>query len=299
MSAFDHIALIFNPGSTGDAPALARDLAKKIDRAHKTIGVRATLTPTQHAGHAAELARRIAQKYKRPLLISVSGDGGYNEVVNGAMQARDASKAARPVVAVMGAGNANDHRRVMRDRSLLQLIKEADVKPLDLIHLAVTAKDFSLSRYAHSYIGYGITPQVGYELNKHGKSFWRELQAVIKTFHTYEPFMVERNGAQYKLDNLIFANVNEMAKFITLDEKNSVHDGKFEVIELRHRSKFHMLISLVRAVLFGFKNPPSYSRYSLKSLAKQPVQLDGEIEWLPAHARAEISARAAAIDSLF
>jgi hypothetical protein len=37
----------------------------------------------------------------------VSGDGGYNEVVDGVMQAGDTGT----VCAVMAAGNANDHRR--------------------------------------------------------------------------------------------------------------------------------------------------------------------------------------------
>ena len=299
MPTFDHIAIIYNPGSTGDAPDMAKNLAEQIDDHHKTIGRKARLTPTKHAGHAIELARDVALKYKRPLIISVSGDGGYNEVINGAMQAKEQSVTAQPVTAVVGAGNANDHRRVMRDRPLIELIKSGNVKSFDLIHIDASAKDFSLSRYAHSYIGYGITPQVGHELNKHGKSLLHEIKSILRTYRTYAPFTIEHGGERHLLDNLLFANINEMAKFIKLDAKNTVHDDKFEVIALRHRSKTRMLFTLLRAAVFGFRDHPSYTHYELKTLKKLPIQLDGEVEWLPKSCTAVITSKHAAIDSLF
>lgn len=299
MSAFDHIAIIYNPNSTGDAPKLARNLKRQIDRNRTSIGTTATLTPTERAGHAIDLAKKVGLSYRRPLIISVSGDGGYNEVINGAMQAKSRSKSARPVTAVVGAGNANDHRRVMRKDPLIDLIKRAQPKPIDLIHISAEAKDFFLSRYAHSYIGYGVTPQVGHELNKHGKSLYLEIKSILKTYRNYAPFRIERDGTQRLLDNLIFANINEMAKFIKLDEKNTMHDDRFEVIELRHRSKLRMLSTLLRVAIIGFKNPPSYSRYELTSLDKLPIQLDGEVEWLPKDCEAVVTSEHAAIDSLF
>ena len=299
MPAFDHIAIIYNPGSTGDAPKLARELKQRIDRNQKSVGVKASLTPTKHAGHAIELTKNISLTYRRPLIVSVSGDGGYNEVINGAMQAKEKSKTAKPVTAVVGAGNANDHRRVTRDQPLIDLIKKGKPKPIDLINISARAKGFSLDRYAHSYIGYGVTPQVGHELNKHGKSLLHEIKSILKTYRTYAPFKIEREGKRFTLDNLLFANINEMAKFIKLDEENTMHDDKFEVIELRHRSKLRMLGTLVRAAIVGFKNPPSYSRYELKSFQKLPIQLDGEVEWLPPNCVAVVTSKHSAIDSLF
>ena len=299
MPVFDHISIIYNPNSTGDAPTLAHELKQRIDRNHKSIGTKASLTPTKHAGHAIELAKKIALKYERPLIVSVSGDGGYNEVINGAMQAKEQSKTARPVTAVIGAGNANDHRRVTRDEPLIELIKRGQPKPMDLIRISAKTKGFELNRYAHSYIGYGVTPQVGHELNQHGKSLLHEIKSILKTYRTYAPFEIERDGKRLILDNLVFANINEMAKFIKLDEENTIHDDRFEVIELHHRSKLRMLGTLLRAALVGFKNPPSYSQYELKSFEKLPIQLDGEVEWLPANCRAVVTSEHAAIDSLF
>ena len=299
MNVFDYIAIIYNPNSTGDAPQMAEDLARKIDAKPKSIGVKAVLTPTEAERHAITLAKRIASKHKRPLIISVSGDGGYNEVVNGAMQAKEISRSASPVVAVIGAGNANDHRRVMRDKPLIDLITAGKPKSFDLLHIEAKAKGFSLNRYAHSYIGFGITPEVGNELNKRDVNLWAEIRMILKTYRIYAPFRIQRNNAEYVLDNLLFANINEMAKIIKLDDKNTVHDGRFEVIELRHRSKIHMLGTLVKAAVIGFKNPPSFQTYSFKTIDALPIQLDGEIEKLPKNCTVTITAKHAAIDSLF
>ena len=40
------------------------------------------VSPTERAGHARDLAKQAAGT-GRPLIVSVSGDGGYNEVVDG------------------------------------------------------------------------------------------------------------------------------------------------------------------------------------------------------------------------
>lgn len=299
MNAFDHIAIIYNPNSTGDAPEMAKKLASQIDKSYKTIGIKATLTTTDRAQHAIELAHDIAIKHKHPLIVSVSGDGGYNEIVNGAMQAKTEKKSCNPVVAVIGAGNANDHRRVMRDKPLIELIKAGKTKTFDLLYLEASAKNFTLSRYAHSYIGFGITPEVGNELNKRDVNFWAEISMILKTYRIYAPFTIVRNNAEYVLDNLLFANINEMAKVVKLDEKNTVRDGKFEVIELRHRSKLHMLGTLLKAAVRGFKHPPSYQTYSLKTVDALPIQLDGEIEKLPKSCEITVASKHKAIESLF
>lgn len=295
MKQFDHIALIFNPKSTGDAPAMAKKLAAQIKKA----GLKPTLTPTKQAGHAVELSESIAKKYTRPLIISVSGDGGYNEVVNGAMRAKAAKKTARPVVAVAGAGNANDHRRVMRSRPLIQLIKRGEPKQLDLIHIAATARQFTLERYAHSYIGFGLTPEVGHELNLHGKTTFDEVRLVVKTVTQLTPFTVVRNGKKRRSYSLVFANISEMAKFIKLDNTNDVRDDRFEVIEIHHRGKLWLLWELLVSMMLPKKSPPSYQTYSFETTAAQPVQLDGEIEQLPKGCAVVITSHGDAIESLY
>ena len=297
--AFDHIAIIFNPGSSGDASDMAKRLASQIDDNYDIVGTKASLTPTDHAGHAIELANIISVKYARPLIVSVSGDGGYNEVINGVMKAKSSHKAVRTVVAVAGAGNANDHRRVMRSEPLIDLIMQAKPKPLDLVHIEASARDYKLDRYAHSYIGFGVTPQVGNDLNKHSKSLLGELSSIFRTYRTYAPFRIKRNDVELELDNLLFANINEMAKFVKLDDHNTPQDGKFEVIELTHRSKLRMLFTLIKAAVVGFSNTPSYQSYEFTVLRKLPIQSDGEVDWLPDETSVTVTSAYQAIDSLF
>lgn len=300
MKVFDHIAIIYNPKSTGDAAKIAKDLADSVNGHYEVIQKRATLYPTKRPGDAIEIASDIAQKYAKPLIVSVSGDGGYNEVINGVMSAKKLFPAQKPVVAVMGAGNANDHERVVRDNTpLIRLIKKADIKSIDLISLTAVATDYEILRYAHSYIGFGITPEVGHALNQHGKSRWNELWLTLKTLKDFTPFTIVRDGAEKQYDSLVFANINEMAKFVKLDDKNTIHDDQFEVVAVRHRGKLHTIKSLLGAMIHGFRSSPSYSSFSFEIPDAQPVQLDGEIEQLPAGSKVLIKSHHLAIDSLY
>jgi len=115
--SFDRVVLIFNPKSTGQAQKQAEDLRR--DLGQRVPMLAADLVPTEHAGHATELSRTPAGAGS-PLVVSVSGDGGYNEVVNGVMQAGN-DRAASAVLAAgtpttTGAprGNCRLRRRSLR-----------------------------------------------------------------------------------------------------------------------------------------------------------------------------------------
>lgn len=300
MRVFDHIAIIFNPKSTGDAAKMAKDLCDSVNGYHEVIKTKALLYPTKHAGHATEIADMIVRKHDKPLLVSVSGDGGYNEVINGAMTAKLSVRGAQPVVAVMAAGNANDHKRVTRGEvPLIRLIKRAQIKPLDLLEIIAKAPGFELRRFAHSYIGLGITSEVGKQLNRSGKGLINEIRVIAKTFGKFEPFIVDRDGVQEHYDSLVFANINEMAKVVQLDDTKTIRDGKFEVVSIKHRGKLHLATTVAGAALSGFSHSPSYQTYSFRLLDAQPIQLDGEIEHLPDNCAVTIKSRAVAIDSLY
>ena len=81
---FDAVEIVFNPNSTGDAQERADELAEQLAKRAPELPV--TLRPTERAGHGREIARDAARG-GRPLVVSVSGDGGYNDVVNGLMEA--------------------------------------------------------------------------------------------------------------------------------------------------------------------------------------------------------------------
>lgn len=223
MSPFDRIVIVFNPQSTGNAPSSAEELRAELAR--RLPGVPLEMCPTRYAGHARELARESAAG-GRPLVVSVSGDGGYNEVVNGVVEAGN----EHAVCAVRAAGNANDHRRVTRERPLADAIVAGDVRRIDLLRLTLGREPDAQTRYAHSYIGVGLTPVVAVDLEKGGKGSWREIVSVLRAFSRFRPFPIRlEDGKRRTIDSLLFANIPEMAKYATLSEDGRPDDGRFEV----------------------------------------------------------------------
>jgi diacylglycerol kinase (ATP) len=236
------------------------------------------LRPTRYAGHAREIAREVAAT-GAPLLVSVSGDGGYNEVVDGVLQAGN----DRAVCAVRAAGNANDHRRTTREHHLADAIVAGDVRRIDLLRLTLGTGSTAQVRYAHSYIGVGLTPVVAVDLEKGGKGSWREIVSVVRAFSRFRPFPLRlEDGRRRTIDSLLFANISQMAKYATLSEGARPDDGRFEVITQRRTGKLHVLATALRAATRGLGPQPSATHYAFTTLAPMPLQLDGELVELDA-----------------
>jgi diacylglycerol kinase (ATP) len=285
---FERIVLIFNPQSTGNAPQLAEELHADLTRRLPEVPV--VMRPTQRAGHARDLAREAAQT-GRPLIVSVSGDGGYNEVVDGVMQAGN----GQAVCAVKAAGNANDHRRTTAERPLIGAVVAGQVRRIDLLRLTIGDGPDARTRYAHSYIGMGLTPVVAIDLEKGGKGSFREIVSVVRTFARFRPFTIElEGGVRRSFDSLLFANIAEMAKYATLSETGRPDDGRFEVIALPHTAKWRVLGVAVRAATRGLGPQPTAEHYTFTTLKPIPAQLDGELLTLDAATpvRIEIARRA-------
>jgi diacylglycerol kinase family enzyme len=270
---FDSLVIVYNPNSTGDAQQRAEELRNGVAELAPDLEVR--MRPTEYAGHAREIARDEASS-GAPLLVSVSGDGGYNEVVDGVMQAGDTKAAA----AVLAAGNANDHRRVTAERPLVEAIAAGTTQKLDLLRLTVgdgSADGAAQVRYAHSYIGLGITPVVAVELERRGKGSFREIVTTVRAFSRFRPFAVRlENGERQEFDSLVFANIAEMAKYATLSE-GEPDDGRFEVVMLPHKSKWRVLATAVRAAVSGLGDQPSVREYTFSTIDPMPLQVDGEL----------------------
>jgi diacylglycerol kinase family enzyme len=276
VSPFDRIVIVFNPHSTGDAAASAEELRAELARRLPDVPVE--LRPTQHAGHAREIAREVAAA-GRPLLVSVSGDGGYNEVVDGAVQAGN----DQAVCAVRAAGNANDHRRTTREHHLADAIVAGDVRRIDLLRLTLGSGADAQVRYAHSYIGVGLTPVVAVDLEKGGKGSWREIVSVVRGFARFRPFPIRlEDGRRRSIDSLLFANISQMAKYATLSEGARPDDGVFEVVTQRRTGRLQVLATAVRAATRGLGPQPSTTHYGFTALAPMPLQLDGELVELDA-----------------
>jgi diacylglycerol kinase (ATP) len=292
---FETIVIIFNPNSTGDAPRLAKGLH---DELQDTLGYPAgiKLQPTAHAGHAVELARDAVSGGGDVLVVSVSGDGGYNEVVNGVMQGGNPNA----VCAVLGAGNANDHRRSTRTQPLGEAIAAGRVRRIDLLRVHTGNGSNAPGEYAHSYVGFGLTPIVAIDLEKGSKGAVKELVSVMRTFSKFKPFEIRQaDGKRRRFDSLVLANIPEMAKYATLsDADDKPADGKFEVVLVPHSPKWKIVLTALRAVTRGLGDQPSVSSYSFTTLKPLSYQIDGEVKSVDANTAVRIECAPGALSTL-
>ena len=229
------------------------------------------------------------------LVVSVSGDGGYNEVVNGVKQAGNPNA----VCAVMAAGNANDHRRTTGTKPLEEAIAEGNVRRIDLLRIH-TGQGQDTPVYAHSYIGFGLTPVMAIDIEKGSKGAIKEMITVTRTFSKFKPFEIRQtDGKRRKFDSLVFANIPEMAKYATLSEADDEPtDGKFEVILFPHMPKWRVLLTALRATTKGLGDQPSVSTYKFTTLKPLPYQLDGEVKSVDANTLVKVECAPAALPIL-
>ena len=291
---FEKIVIVFNPNSTGNAPQLAEKLRDRLT-ALLTYTVDLKLQPTSHAGHAIELAREAASSADHVLVVSVSGDGGYNEVVNGVKESGNPNA----VCAVMAAGNANDHRRTTGTKPLEEAIAEGNVRHIDLLRIH-TGKGDAPAVYAHSYIGFGLTPVMAIDIEKGSKGAIKEMFSVIRTFAKFKPFEIRQtDGQRRKFDSLVFANISEMAKYATLsDADNHPSDGKFEVVLFPHMPKWRVLLTALRATTQGLGDQPSVSTYEFSTVKPLPYQIDGEVKSVDANTLVKVECAPSALPIL-
>jgi diacylglycerol kinase family enzyme len=293
---YQRIVIIYNPNSTGAAPARARRLHARLKRRGVT-GLE--LQETDYAGHGEQIAYAAAKKYRQPLLISVSGDGGYNEVINGAFRAMNEDASRRPVCTILPAGNANDHRRTVKKRPLVRAIVKSKPEAVDVLKLTVTSGKQTRLRYAHSYIGLGLSSEAAAELNRHALGRWKELKIVLRTLLHFDPFVIELpDGKHERLDSLVFANIHQMSKVMKLGTETNLHDGLFRVVAIPHRGRLQLLRVLLSIMTIGFKHPPQRSSYSFRLPKTELIHLDGEVSTIPGGSRLVVTAEHEALLTL-
>ncbi len=221
---FSAVKIIHNPNSTGDAPKLAKETYKTLAPFFGKENVE--LLQTKRAGHAEELAYSAAKRYSKPLIISVSGDGGYHEVVNGVMKAKKGA-----VISVIGAGNANDHYNAAVKKPIADLVQDQP-EVTDLLKVSITHGTVSTIRYAHSYCGLGISPKIAEELNRYKLNLFKEIRILMRALVSDRPVSISRNGRKEKVESLLFANIPRMAKVLRLSGSSSLSDSKFETVKI-------------------------------------------------------------------
>ena len=284
---FSKIVVIYNPNNTGSGRQMADDFIRDIKRKLPSQSV--ALVATEHAGHAEEIAYRMSKTKGRPLVVSSSGDGGYNEVINGIMKAK--SEGFSPVAGLIPAGNANDHHRSLNTKDIVEAVVAGEVQKIDLLELRYAEGEDTQSRFAHSYIGVGLTSKVGRELNKSKLNVIKEIFIAGRVFFNAKPTKLRVDGEINRYDSIVFSNIDSMSKYIQLSKESSVTDGKFEVTELKSRYKLKILSALVKSTLVGFDQGVHTSEFRFETVNKTSIQVDGEIIALTPGSTVVVSSR--------
>lgn len=293
---YSDIFIIYNPFSTGGhAQDKARRLAERLRK--RKIG-KINLQCSEYPGHAETLAYQDCQNSSNPLIVSASGDGGYNEVVNGAMRASNENPNLQPTCAILPAGNANDHRRSVRKRPLTWAIAHAQAEPMDLLELTVTKGDYAQTRYAHSYIGAGFTSHAAAQLNKEELGPIKEIMIVARAIFSFHPVAISTvDGKTRSYDSLIFSNIHHMSKILRLGKKADFNNGTFRLAVIPHRSEYWLLriVLNIWLFMFGLKKLPQQTNYEFGVPQTEVIHLDGELLQVPGEATVNVSIAPAAL----
>ncbi len=263
------VVIIFNPNSTGDSEANAQYLARQLRDYKVPVETKAT----KHAGHGEEIAARYAKQNKDIILISSSGDGGYHEVVNGAL----ASPSSKLIVGVLPSGNANDHHSALGSGSLAKSIRDKKFRSIDTIKVTATIEGKAWQRYAHSYAGIGVTAVAAKRLTEERPNLFTEKWIVAHSLFSFRYVKLREGSDNNRYSSIIFGNIDRMSKVMKLSENASVTDGKFEMSSIRFHSKLRLIFYLLTAATAGLKDSRSIKKFSSITIRELPIQLDGEV----------------------
>jgi diacylglycerol kinase (ATP) len=275
---YTNIAVIYNPNSTGSSKDLAEAFVNDVRARMPKQNIE--LIATEYAGHAGELAYDIAKKHDSALIISSSGDGGYNEVVNGAIKAQ---KEGRTVTTgILPAGNANDHHRNLTDGNIVDQIVSGKTKTIDLLKIIGVFNGATVERYAHSYIGVGFSPQIAKMLNKTKLNIFNEVWLVARMLILVKPIRLRLGKKIKHYESIIFSNVDSMSKYLKISSPSPITDGKFEVTIFKRRHKLKFILTLLKASFGGVKEDKQVTEFTFETVDKTLVQMDGEVLTLDA-----------------
>jgi diacylglycerol kinase family enzyme len=291
----DFISIIYNPKSSGASNRLAQELYTQIVK--KMPGAGIEVNPTKYAGHAVDITEITGRTRRNAVIISIGGDGTYNEVVNGALRlpARQ-----RPTLVTVPAGNANDHAsEVGEDQGIVDRLLRAKTQPLDALKVSVhNPAGQDILRFAHSYVGFGASGRVASRMERHNPGKLVEKIVVLREILRPQQFELVADGRFKYLYSLVAANIGRMAKHLAISDDADPADGQFEVVETPAISRMQLLKEVAGSVLTGESQPKKADRYSFLLMSNVQAQFDGEPEWLPRGATVTITIQPKAFKTL-
>lgn len=280
--------IIFNPESNGGKASNDWFLIKELLEQNN---IEYNLYVTEYSGHAYEISYSLVEKELK-YILSVGGDGTFNEVINGCLS-NEKYNEKEYIFAQIPLGTGNDYRRsvgISIDlNESIRALQEKKYKKHDigLVHYYKDNKKYK--RYFINALGFGYDATVVKLTNKiksKGKgNKMSYLYATLKGLFSYSFSDVTINIDEKRYNYDLFSGSVGIGKFIGGGMKifpNAItDDGLFEITLIKKISKLNVIRNmkimyngkiLDHPLIDGFRG----TYVKVKSNPETLVEVDGE-----------------------
>ena len=189
---------------------------------------------TLSKGHAKQLA--IDHAHRADILVSVGGDGTFNELINGWF----ANPHAKSVVAVLPNGTGNDFYRSAKlkcvEENFIDSIVNEIYHPIDIVKLS----NENYTRYFANIADVGFGGKVVFTLERQRKLFKGKIAyglAILRTFIGYSPpkLLVKWDNGEFtgRVFMMAICNGELFGDGLYIHPGAMIHDGKLNITLLK------------------------------------------------------------------
>lgn len=257
--------------------------AQLFAEAQRLLGKNFEWIPTRRPGHAEELAKEAATRYK--LIVAMGGDGTVGDVCRGIVGA-DATLGILPV------GTGND---LARNLGLKLELAESVATILGGAVRKIDVGTINGKTFINN-CGTGFDAQVMKTMNtkvRHLKGYPAFLWAILQTLPTYQPFTLtmeyeNAEGVQRftekallvsALNGKMYGGGMIAAPFAEMD------DGHLDVLVISAVSKFALLPLIGQVRAGNHLTHPAVKmlkvrKFSMQTIPPQPINIDGDVSGL-------------------
>lgn len=251
-----------------------------------------TLVRTAHPWHAADLAQTAAAEGYN-VVVTASGDGTFNETLNGLMRARQQGY-THTALGILTLGTGNDFAAGASLPATLEeslkVLKENKRRQIDIGRVTVRENDGLTERYFGNGIGIGFDAMVGFEAIKvrWAVGLIPYLIGVVKTvslYYTAPRVRLTIDDKTFEQPSLMTSIMNgrRMGGGFLMAPDGDMGDGWFNLCVASEASRLR-LFQLIPYFLKGTQaTQPEVKTYKAKRVTVTALQGS-----LPAHADGEM-----------
>ena len=280
------MAVIFNPAAGGGR---SRKYMNEVRAQLDQRGLPYEMKPTDHPGHATEIARRSLEEGVK-LIVAAGGDGTVHEVVNG-MVVDDKAVAPGATLGVIPAGTECDFVKTFGIPTLpahaVAHLDGPEAFPIDLGSVSFVQDGRSQKRYFANVAEVGLgaevlrrairIPRVLHPMEYHLAFWW----SIVR--HTPAEVEIDLTDRTYRgsMSNLVAANCQFFAGGMKIAPKAAPTDGVLD-FQIQFASK-REAIALLPKTYQGEHVPHPHikeakrARVSITSDRPLPIEADGEL----------------------